>query len=149
MFKDLYSALAGKWILERSISHFGELRGLATFEPFGQNQYKYSERGKIRNFEGSVEMNAEQHYLYQFTEDCKHLSILFFSTPPSLFQDLTVEEYSQDIIKAKGYHLCARDNYYGSYHFSKNRIEISYFVDGPKKDFVINTVLIKTSASPK
>ena len=82
--------------------------------------------------------SVEQNTMKIFTASC--------SQPKTLLHTLTfkdqLDQHARHIV-ASDYYLCGSDTYQGVYEFEENTIRIHYQITGPKKNYIIETVLTR------
>ncbi len=154
----VFRSLAGSWILHRSIENWmdssqsGTVEGTATFSVTDvSHQYLYSEIGELSMQRGH-HFRVHRKYVYVYDKDTEQIDVFFENegTRGSFFHSLhflspkcSEKGELNDMSggwKAEGEHLCSEDLYNVSYRFCFRgnhieKMEISYHVKGPKKDY--------------
>ncbi|KAI9808309.1 MAG: hypothetical protein M1825_004766 [Sarcosagium campestre] len=160
-----FSALQGTWQMTREIksaltsSPSGNFVGTGSFHPRApadsafDSEYLYVEEGTLVTTEG-LSLKARRKYAYRYRQDGDVISAWFVkddasSTVDYLFHELAIEDRpspaqgstGSGCWKAKGYHLCVKDDYWSEYAFEFRGIQIrqlsiTHRVSGPQKDYV-------------
>lgn len=161
--KQIFENLVGIWSIKRVLGNFGTAVGTAKFTLQNQNEISanksenqsehsindellvidYREDLQV-NYDSDIEPNNVQNtaykeyvYLYDKTRD----KIFKKFTNGNLFYELAIDFEKQT---AHGDHLCEKDMYKALYTFSgQQNFILTYFVNGPKKDYLIETEFTK------
>jgi len=127
----------GDWTVQRVISGFGEISGQAKFKPS-------TERGECLDYKEAMvlpnspnqQANAFRLYEYRITESGFDIFFADGATNGDLFLSFAFTQASL----LTCHHLCIKDHYDATFEFlSENVFELSFTVDGPKKDYSIHT----------
>ncbi len=140
----VFEQLPGLWDLSRTISGAGTMAGRAEFSPRTPGVLHYLETGDLRLHSGYVG-KVYRAYFYCLEED--HLHISFADSAPGERTFLRLRPAAGDLgaqLQAYDTHHCGSDVYAAAYSFeSAVRIVMTIQVTGPKKDYVIRTVLTR------
>ena len=139
----LFKYLPGVWMLRRRLGTLGSMKGMAYFQPYGENRLHYQEQGDATFGQGKV-FSAYRMYVYMYKK--KKMKVYCWDQrekkPTRLLHTLHfyhVEPTSHTLV-ATGTHRCADDVYKARYtFFSNNHFQLIYQVQGPRKDYVIQT----------
>lgn len=140
--KQIFDFLPGVWKITRAIILFPETlhypiksTGVANFvlSQSNPNIILYSE--KISISESTI---GTQLYQYKYDEITSSISKYFSDN--TLFYTLKISEH-----KIEGKHLCIEDHYRSKYVFGDNKFVLTYFVQGPSKNYKIITEYTKIS----
>lgn len=155
---DIFKRLVGIWSFRRAISSqksfapCGVVEGTVSFTPVDDDaqELRYKEEGVFKNSIGQ-ELKIQKEYYYSYNE--RRGIEKYFSEDgrkAGLFYAL---KFNVEQTKAIGNHLCNQDTYEASYDFHNvekvSEIYLTYKVNGPKKDDVINTTFRKIIPSKK
>ncbi|WP_146209265.1 DUF6314 family protein [Coraliomargarita sinensis] len=139
--EQVFRFLEGEWIVHRRFegSYRGSFSGKACFasEADTPSNYLYHEQGELIDGENK-RFDAKQSYLYRLTEG--KLEVL--KQDGSAWEAMHVLEFQKQegIATASHVHLCGDDHYATVYRVDLSRgWELSYTVNGPKKDYRIHT----------
>lgn len=141
----VFHFLEGVWKVQREFkgSYRGEFTGQATFEPQAgePSAYEYAEQGELTDAEGK-RFDARQRYRYRLTEG--QVQVLKQEDSDWIVMHSLDFEMEDGIATAAHVHLCGQDNYATVYRIDFSGFwEISYTVNGPKKDYRISTVYVR------
>jgi Family of unknown function (DUF6314) len=140
--------LLGSWVLARKITGQLPISGGASFLPDGTNRLRYREDVVI-TCEGRS-MKAHREYVYVFEGE----SVIIFHRSGENIGEiflrlLPVWNAFRGEFVAAGTHLCKLDRYDGEFGFAlPDRFSSSYVVQGPAKDYRIETVYRRNLAKP-
>lgn len=148
---DLYEYFKGTWTFEREIEigenklHYAAATGKCVFSDFPETATAllYEESGKIKMVQTMNEASFFRNFKYQITD--AGLDIYFhdlLTQKFGLYQHY-IQEGNHELI-AKEIHVCSKDLYNG--HFlleSDNRFMHTTRIDGPAKDYFIETIFTK------
>ncbi|MBS0350149.1 MAG: hypothetical protein JSR33_02995 [Proteobacteria bacterium] len=137
----IFNNFKGVWKFERFISNEGSVKGQATFAEIKPNVLKYSETGVWIMADKNMEISRQ--YQYHYNPETDKIIVFFDENPPRLFYELNVafaEAKTSVCTIATGEHLCNKDTYKATYKFiSSNQFTLFYQVNGPRKQYVIQT----------
>lgn len=160
--KQIFENLIGIWSIKRVLGNFGTAEGTARFtlqhqgEKNKSNQsgqhgdnginddllvidYREDLQVKYDSDAPNAENTAYKEYVYLY--DKSRDKIIKKFTNGNLFYELSIDFEKQT---ARGDHLCEKDMYKALYTFSNpQNFHLTYFVDGPKKDYLIETEFTK------
>jgi len=132
--KDVFHYLMGHWKLNRTLGLLGQAVGEASFVQQNVTTIKYREDVSV-----SYGGTAYQEYVYLYFQDQDKITKQFVDGRH--FYDLRLD---LDKMEAEGDHLCVKDFYQAKYHFlDQNKFTLSYKVEGPEKDYVIQTEFVR------
>ena len=137
-----FTFLEGAWRFHRTISTGATVEGTAVFakRPDTDNTLDYREDGTCTMPEGSI-FTAYMKYVYRFHNE--KISVHF--ADDRFFHALQFHLES-DPLTATAQHLCVCDTYQATYtFFERNRFQLLYEVQGPKKNYTIKTLFTKGS----
>lgn len=136
LLKNLFS---GHYAFERCISSSRmSFTGTATFEKGPSNQILYREEGDYRL--GSVVHSCYQKRI--FVVDASSLSI--YKNDNSLLHEFRVDNVPEFPIKLNHIHHCKDDRYSLTLDIHSNdSFSTSYVIDGPSKNYTIQTVFMR------
>ena len=135
MSYEIFRNLEGKWSINRNIKGIGYGKGRASFTKStdDQNVLCYSERLDLHLGENQHYSNAHQEY--KFIYDPERMCLEKYTSAESLMYRLEITGK-----KARGLYLCSPDKYIATYDFiDDNLFTLTYFVSGPRKDYIIVT----------
>jgi hypothetical protein len=146
--QSLFGALAGTWILQRQLPLGNSMMGLAVFHEKGSGQvYHYQEKGKwimgpnraytAYNEYGYTINNNHEIHIHSWNLDRQApgplMHILYFSA--------NIQEGNGPLYAEHTYQ-CGADFYRLVYTFiHPMEIRYTYFIQGPSKDYMIQTIL--------
>lgn len=150
--KQIFENLIGIWSIKRVLGSYGTAEGQAKFTlknqipeiPSGEQtliiDYREDLHVKYDNDLGpNIESTAYKEYVYLY--DIVRDKIIKKFTNGNLFYELSMDFDKQT---AHGDHLCDKDMYKALYSFTGPRnFVLTYYVNGPKKDYVIETEFTK------
>jgi len=148
--KDVFHYFMGHWKLTRTLGIYGQAVGEASFVNHNHNPthpltIKYREDVQVsygpdaHRLQGMTGGTAYQEYLYLYFPDQDKISKTFVDGRH--FYDLKLDV---DKLEAEGDHLCVNDFYQARYRFlDHNKFTLSYKVNGPEKDYVIQTEFVR------
>ncbi len=145
----LFKSLKGVWKLCRRWGTHGHMQGIACFQTWGQEEaLYYQERGSATFGNSKRRLSAYQAYTYVYEKST--ISVYFGNQGQEQLTGLlhTLQFHStknptQSIV-ATGTHTCANDTYCACYTFVDQRhFQLTYQVQGPCKDYVIQTYFSK------
>lgn len=157
--KQIFENFIGVWSIKRILGNYGTAEGIAKFTLHNhQNEastndssngktlvidYREDVQVKYANDLGpNVENTAYKEYVYLY-ETARDKIIKKF-TNGNLFYELTIDF---DKETALGDHLCEKDMYKAVYTFAHPRsFTLTYYVNGPQKDYLIETEFTKQVA---
>lgn len=131
----------GDWRVYRVISGFGEVTGQATFQLSSQSNrlLNYKEAMILPNSK-EQKPNAFREYEYLMKDTGFDIFFSDGETKGELF--LSFEFIHASILTS--HHLCIEDHYDARFEFvSNDKFELSFTVNGPKKDYSIQTCFIR------
>jgi hypothetical protein len=159
----VFRGLQGRWSitrqLESSLPSFptGTFAGTASFHPRYPtsrdytSEYLYVEEGELKTDAG-LNIPANKRYAYRYSAESDQVSVWFVKpdgkTIDYFFHDISLLPKEADAYssgwKAKGTHLCEKDNYDSAYEFrftgaTLQALTIKFIVKGPNKDYVSTT----------
>jgi hypothetical protein len=134
--RDIFTALAGKWCLRRSIDNGASMTGMASFAELGAGRLDYREQGQLRLPDGQC-VDAERRYVFE--EQADGFSVWFAETPPRLFHHIVLSREGLSLV-GDATHLCGDDRYDSRYEFhADGTFAIRHAVCGPRKRYDITT----------
>jgi len=144
----IFEDLRGSWSLNRTIKGFGAMRGSAQIQRLSSQIFEYREEGTLKLKTGE-ELAAFRTMFY-----CKENDDIVVRFRPTIADEdilhrLHVVKNSNSLwpSHARDAHYCGRDIYRGHYSFEEpGRVRILIAVTGPKKNSLIETLLLKTGA---
>lgn len=160
--KQIFENLVGIWSIKRILGNYGTAEGTAKFTPSNPNKtaannlenrtenssnentlvidYREDVHVKYDSSLGpNVENTAYKEYVYLY--DTARDKIIKKFTNGNLFYELSIDFDKQS---AHGDHLCEKDMYKATYTFSSPRnFVLTYYVNGPQKDYLIETEFTK------
>lgn len=167
--RQVFENLVGVWSIKRVLGNFGTAEGTAKFTLQNQNKTEttsnsmesgtsdvpsnaivinYREDLKVKydnntlsgpQLGSNVENTAYKEYVYMY--DKARDKIMKKFTNGNLFYELSIDFENQT---ANGDHLCEKDFYKATYNFANlENFVLTYYVDGPKKDYLIETEFTK------
>lgn len=126
------------------------MSGLATFRPLSRQVLQYREEGVLSLTSGTS--HSAFRTLFYLNQD-DHILVCFrpSSRPKDLLHRLAVGRaevpWPQNVDDT---HICGADSYHGRYGFETPvRITIAITVRGPRKNALINTLLLKSAPTSK
>jgi len=135
---DIFLALEGTWLLDRTIPGHAKLQGVATFKRVDDCSLKYEETGDLELL-GGKKLSATRSYVYRLAEP--FIEIEFsgrqYDSGTPLFAKLELDNSCEGKSTIPYKHYCGKDVYELIFRFEMPRSfssEISVF--GPKKDYV-------------
>lgn len=140
---DLYEYLQGTWEFERIIEGHGTAQGMATFKKHAVNPQtlNYQESGIFHNLAQQA-FKVHREYIYQFEHEHIHVYHARCGEKTDFFFELLLNTEEQ---QGAGHHLCVQDHYQAFYQFiNTHQFQLNFKVNGPKKDFLIETHYRKT-----
>ncbi len=146
----LFQMLLGTWRLERTLGRQGNMQGTAKFQKTNRaNLYHYQEVGTI-SLEKGKQLSAyrEYAYIYQDHQIMVHFWDPIQKQPGKLLHTLQfIQPFPQPYpIHAYNTHICKLDRYQAHYVFDNDHaFQLHYTVNGPCKDFTIQTCLFRNS----
>lgn len=156
--EDLFASLQGDWILWRTVrsrrpgTPSGYARGKAVFRPEARDRYTFEEVGTLHLPAGEVPM--QRRYVYVL--DAPTGSVLVFHAdsrgPENLLHRLRLwSPAGAGPWRATHTHGCGDDTYTADYTFwwtppGLGLFAIRYWVRGPRKDYVMTSVLGRAPA---
>lgn len=113
------------------------MSGRADFVPMTGQTLHYLEEGTVRARDGR-EMRFARRYIYSVEQYA--IAVFFDEVPPRLFQHIPLTLLAGRLA-GDGEHLCGMDRYQSKYLFdlAKHNILIRHVVQGPRKDYVLET----------
>lgn len=165
--KQIFDNLIGIWSIKRILGNFGTAEGTAKFTLQNNNEttsnattsdentlvinyredliVKYDNNVSSQQLSPNVENSAYKEYVYLY--DMARDKIIKKFTTGNLFYELSID-FEKQI--ANGDHLCEKDFYKASYDFiDPENFVLTYFVNGPKKDYLIKTEFTKQVTDSK
>jgi Family of unknown function (DUF6314) len=150
---DLFRALHNStWVFERVVIGKpceGTVQGRAQFLFSHPHELLYQEQGKL-TLTSWTSLDTHQKYLYRYDEENDLLSVNFIGEnhrSAALFHTLYFQPNSSSRAAwlANGEHVCGQDDYFTSYLFTVNRVnllrwQITYRVKVPVKDYLSQTL---------
>lgn len=130
-----FQSLHGKWNLDRTIYTndkkimYGS--GIVQIDYEAQNQLIYKEQLTAQYLDSVRLIQACQTYKYSINNEFNIITKSF--KDGVLFYNLTLH----DMNHATGLHQCANDIYKAEYELLDNSINLTYFVSGPNKNYII------------
>jgi hypothetical protein len=140
MVSRIFCSLEGTWKLSRIIPNQGSVEGVAHFkkDPSYPDILFYREEG-VFTFSDGNQYAISQEYEYRYSKE--KISVYFVRDRDRLLHYLEFTEPN----KASGMHLCGCDIYFATYEFKlPSEFELMYDVQGPKKNYRIQTVFEKS-----
>jgi hypothetical protein len=140
--ESVLSYFLGCWRIDRVISAFGEITGQATFQLNSQNDkiLNYKEAVTLPSPSNNQKPNAFREYEYVMTDTGFDIFFSDGATKGELF--LSFEFIYASILTS--HHLCIKDHYDARFEFvSDDEFELDFTVNGPKKDYSIQTRFIR------
>lgn len=160
--KQIFENLVGIWSIKRVLGNYGTAEGIAKFTL--QNQIQIAENnvenGTVNPLDektlvidyreelqvkydvslgSTVDNSAYKEYVYLY--DTVRDKIIKKFTNGNLFYELSIDFDKQT---ANGDHLCEKDLYKATYSFNHpHNFVLTYCVNGPKKDYLIETEFTK------
>lgn len=123
----IFNFFVGNWQTKRNIKSQDDsiiVCGIATFKPIEPNLLLYSEELVMPYGLGRQK--------YQYRYDPKSDSISKYFDDDRLFYTLEIQDN-----KAKGNHICGKDEYIADYTFDDNSFTLIYDINGPFKNHKI------------
>lgn len=152
----IFQALEGSWRIERYMKPLSQtFEGTAKFtKTVYPQELHYQERGVLTTDKGE-KLDSNKEYLYRYENDA--ISVFFKEKIPRLFHTLTFDEHINYPFKATASHLCECestktlpqefrkfDSYEATYvFFNKGKFSLSYKIEGPKKNYQIDSTFTK------
>lgn len=159
--KQVFENLVGIWSIKRVLGNYGTAEGIAKFTLQNPIQTSMSNSGngpaysdektlvinyredlQVKydiNLGPNVENSAYKEYVYSY--DVARDKIIKKFADGNLFYELTIDFDKQT---ANGDHLCEKDLYKATYSFCHpHNFVLTYYVNGPKKDYLIETEFTK------
>ena len=143
----LFNNLRGVWKLERHLGEQGHMQGTARFQIHGPNLLFYQEKGNITLKRHKV-IPASCTYAYVYNRG--NIAIHFWDwkrkEPAGLLHTLQFHRppTTHLMLMATGTYACINDVYKAHYTFiSYKFFQLIYQVQGPSKDYTIQTHFIK------
>jgi Family of unknown function (DUF6314) len=133
----IFQSFEGHWAFDRLIPDQGTVDGSARFQKreSDSNTLDYREDGVFHTAEGKT-LKVYREYIYRLENE--KISVFFAETPERLMH--TLEFKYPTLESATAIHKCDCDTYSAIYKFNFPDIfSISYSVNGPKKEYSINT----------
>lgn len=144
---EIFRSLPGTWRLYRDVPGQGHIIGTVTFTPVGDEVLHYEETGRF-HLENGTSTEATRSYIYELQDD----KIIIRYNDPARQGDILHElEFIPENggFRSQHCHVCAADTYDLVFRFSADRrIEMSYEVHGPKKDYSMQSVLTRAASGP-
>ena len=132
-----YQYFLGEWRLERKFGGTSHASGKAEFTSDDKPQRLfYKESLSITDM--PVITESVRAYFYDFKDNI----ITKRFTDESKFYSL-----ESNGNKAIGYHKCKNDEYHAEYEVFDDKFLLKYIVKGPRKDYVIENLYIRTSVA--
>jgi hypothetical protein len=142
----IFKILKGQWNFKRTISKFGNVRGVAVFEEIAPGALHYREDGLLLMEGNHKPQKIYKEYYYFYLKKEKKIIVRFSKVEEqeSFFHVLTFEKRNIDrnypVLFAMGEHKCVDDFYEVSYlFFNDDKFKIIFNLRGPKKDYVLET----------
>ena len=139
---EVFRFLEGRWNIDRRFegSYEGSFAGEASFVPSPDVSWTciYSEQGELIDGEGK-QFDAKQSYLYRLAGE--KLEVL--KKEESEWMVMHELDFQKDgsSATASHLHLCGQDHYAGTFKVDlSGGWEVTYTVNGPKKDYSIRTL---------
>ncbi len=166
--RQIYDNFVGTWSIKRVLGNYGTAEGIAKFTLQNHSEtatydsdnhtaqspneetllinYREDLHVKYDNDLGpNVENTAYKEYVYLY-DKARDKIVKKFSNG-NLFYELSIDFDKQT---ANGDHLCEKDMYKAMYKFSNpHSFSLTYFVNGPKKDYLIETEFTKQLTDSK
>ncbi|KAG4067225.1 hypothetical protein HA402_000216 [Bradysia odoriphaga] len=156
--KQIFDNLVGIWSIKRVLGNYGTAEGTAKFTLQNQAPNKFENQTERRTNDvlvinyredlqvkylsdlgPNIENTAYKEYVYLY--DKARDKIVKKFTNGNLFYELSIDFEKQT---ANGDHLCEKDMYKALYTFvNPQNFILTYFVNGPKKDYLIETAFTK------
>ncbi len=140
----VFSALEGRWTLNRKIPGYGMIEGIAEFQKSETDSktLHYREDGLLCTLDDK-NFTVFREYLYRFQNDT---IIVFFKENPERLMHLL--EFSNDgfFKTAKARHICDCDIYDAIYAFHlPEEFRLDYSIKGPNKNYSIHTLFQRST----
>jgi hypothetical protein len=137
----IFHSLEGLWKFDRLIKGHGHVKGLAKFQKISSicPTLQYREDGVFYDTNGK-NFKTFRDYFYQLQEE--KISVYFAENPKRLMHTLTfnTSNPTTSFLVAKATHLCSCDTYDAIYRFDlPSRFVLSHFVNGPHKNYTLET----------
>lgn len=144
--KHVFSLLQGSWSLIRTIAGHGTMKGTANLQKtentqlFAQNLL-YREDGIFELNDGK-KLETHKEYLYILQNDKLGVYFVENRRQGRLFHILDFNKNeTKNFLLAKAIHYCHEDIYNVRYKiYTNNHFQITYMVNGPKKNYISQTV---------
>jgi hypothetical protein len=160
----IFQNLSGSWRLARKISSpEGMASGTATFTPSNTipSTMHYHEEGNLHVATQDKALEFKRDYLYVFEND--NINVYYYENAQrgNLLHVLNFNNLntaaasaatnSSCMSTAIGVHHCGNDTYRATYQFiNNNKFKLHYIVNGPHKDYTIETEFEKIeSVAPR
>lgn len=144
--KHVFSLLEGSWSLIRTIAGHGIMKGKANLRKIENNQLsvkklRYREDGIFELNDGK-KMDAQKEYLYILDNDIIGVYFVENKKQGRLFHMLDFKKNeTTNFLSATAVHNCFPDIYNVRYEiYNKDDFQITYLVNGPKKNYISETV---------
>ena len=140
--QQVFRFLRGRWLIDRQFggSYCGVFKGVANFvpEPGAARCYQYAEQGELTVGAGQC-FHAKQHYCYRLVGESIEVLKHEESNWVVMHQlDFALED---GIATASHLHRCGQDDYVTGYRIDlAGNWEVAYVVQGPKKDYRIDSL---------
>jgi len=137
--KEVLPYFLGNWKVQRVISGFGEITGLATFQvnDVHDDYLDFKEAMVLPNAQSKSQdqkPNAFRTYEYRMMPEGFDIYFSDGATKGDLFLSFAFTQASV----LTSHHLCIKDHYGATFEFlSDDVFELSFCVIGPKKDYSI------------
>ena len=137
--KQVFTLLQGIWKFTRYVAHkkpseeLYEGTGYAVLLKESEKELKYHERVTLKDMSTQSEIKGYRTYKYIYNSEKDEITKYF--DDGKLFYKIDVSDTN-----CSGKHLCIRDFYVAKYQFNNdNNFSLKYQVNGPQKDYTINT----------
>ena len=148
----LFTHLTGVWELKRRLGIQGQMQGIARFQPWSKDVLHYQEQGSA-TFGNSRQFSTYRTYAYVYDQGT--IAVYFWDQkqqqPAGLLHTLQFHrtKTANQLLMATGTHRCAEDVYKAHYLFVNHKhFQLAYQVDGPKKNYTIQTHFGKVTNMP-
>ncbi len=146
--RTVFDNLAGSWTLDREITGQGHLTGRVEFTPIEGGRLQYQEKGVLRLEQDGPpgereQYDVERRYVYESRDDAL---LIHYDDPyrkNEIMHELRFTRHEDGYIASHSHH-CGRDRYDLTFQFNGvNVIKIHYTVNGPHKDYKMESVLTR------
>ena len=140
----LFNGLGGSWRLQRELGQAGTMEGIAHFRAWAPGVWHYEEQGRA-DWGGSQRTSVYRAYAYLYDAKAGTMAVHFWQDPQGPAGLLHVLQFRKrlsdsDVLVAAGRHQCGEDTYKACYRFfTADRFQLTYGVQGPRKDYVLQT----------